>query len=116
MNNSQTLTFATLRQANLERLRNTPKFAKCQDWTPSQWLQAVVGELGELANKMKKADRGDFETVDEQINNDIAIAKEMADVQTYLDLLAHHLHIDLAGATINKFNEISLRYGSDVRL
>jgi NTP pyrophosphatase (non-canonical NTP hydrolase) len=116
MNNSQNLTFAALRQANAKRLVNTPKFAKSRHWTRSQWLQALVGEVGELANKMKKADRGDFASVEEQIENEIDIAKELADVQTYLDLLSQHMRIDLAGATINKFNEVSLRVGSDVFL
>jgi len=25
------------------------------NWTPADWLQAVVGELGELANELKKS-------------------------------------------------------------
>lgn len=110
------LNLAVLRAANIERLNNTPKYAKTLDWTPSQWLQALVGEVGELANKMKKADRGDFETIEDGIENEIAIAKELADVQCYLDLLAFKLRVDLSQATISKFNEISDRVGSVIKI
>ena len=54
------LTFNVLRRANELRLAS-PKYARCEDeWLPAHWMQATVGELGELANIMKKVDRGDF--------------------------------------------------------
>ncbi len=37
-------------------------------------------------------------------------------VVTYLDLLAHRAGIDLAAATISKWNRVSERVGSSVRL
>lgn len=66
------LSFATLRAANLQRL---PQFKNAKgershptddgsDWTPAEWLQAVVGELGEAANVMKKIRRGDMSAAD----------------------------------------------------
>jgi NTP pyrophosphatase (non-canonical NTP hydrolase) len=45
-----------------------------------------------------------------------AARKELADVVTYLDLLAFQLNIDLGDAVIQKFNEVSIRVGSTVRL
>src|SRR5689334_18053857 len=111
------LTFNTLRNANIARL---PQFKNCHgepahskpdgsDWSPSQWLQAVVGELGEFANIRKKYERGDLTFVEYE-----ALArKELADVQTYLDILAmrcldsngapHPTGVDLGRATIAKF-------------
>ncbi len=92
------------------------------DWSPAQWLQAVVGELGEYANLRKKYERGDLSLTEFTV----MARKELADVQTYLDLLAMRCldtkegglgsGIDLGQATIDKFNEVSHRIGSDVRL
>lgn len=106
------LDFEELRLKSVERLQNTPAFEKCLDWDHSKWLQALVGEVGELANVLKKIDRGDFAYV---LKAD-EIEKELADIQIYLDLLAHTLCVDLSNATINKFNEVSDRVGSDVKL
>ncbi len=114
------LTFNALRGANTARL---PQFKNKHgqlahskpdgsDWTPAQWLQAVMGELGEYANVRKKFERGDL-NADEFMQE---AAKELADVQTYLDILAMQLGIDLGEATMDKFNEVSERVGSTVRL
>ena len=86
------ITFDTLRGANSARL---PQFKNKHgalahgrpdgsDWTPAQWLQAVVGELGEYANIRKKFERGDLNFKQYEVE----AAKELADVQTYLDILA----------------------------
>lgn len=104
------LSFNTLRAANAARLKHS-KYSRCEDdWTPAHWMQATVGELGELANLLKKVDRGDF-ALDEVRAE---IAREFADVQTYLDIMAMKLDIDLGQATVDKFNEISNRIGSRV--
>jgi len=108
--NHQHLTFDTLRGANVARLKDS-KYKLCEsEWTPAHWMQATVGELGELANIMKKIDRGDF-TLEEARP---AIAKELADVQTYLDIMAYKLGVNLGIATKEKFNEISDRIGSPI--
>jgi NTP pyrophosphatase (non-canonical NTP hydrolase) len=44
------------------------------------------------------------------------IADELADVLTYLDLLAATLGVDLGHATAQKFNEISERVGFPDRI
>lgn len=104
------LSFRTLRGANTQRIKAS-KFRRCEDeWTPAHWMQATVGELGELANLLKKVDRGDF-TLDEVRQE---IADEFADVQTYLDIMAMKLGIDLGRATADKFNAVSARIGSRV--
>jgi hypothetical protein len=129
------LSFAALRGANTARL---PQFKNKHgglahsepdgsDWSPAQWLQAMVGELGEFANIRKKFERGDLSR-DEY---ELAARKELADVQIYLDILAmraldgvfcgrvtetHPTGVDLGRAVIEKFNEVSVRVDSNVRL
>lgn len=75
-------------------------------------LMAVTGELGELANLRKKVLRGDL--TPEQAQQETA--DELADVQTYLDILAFRLGVDLGAATASKFNRVSERVGCDVHL
>ncbi len=113
------LTFQRLRAANFARLQHfkdangTPVHsASGHDWTPSQWFNALVGEVGEYAGWAKKFDRGD---IDEATFKREA-AKELADIQTYLDILAARIGVDLAKATVEKFNEVSQRIGSEVTL
>jgi len=116
----QKLTFSDLRAANIARL---PLFKNSKgviahakpdgsDWTPAEWLEAVIGELGEYANERKKYRRGDRTL--EEFN--ILARKELADVLIYLDLLAFQLGIDLGEAIVEKFNEVSDRVGCDVKL
>jgi NTP pyrophosphatase (non-canonical NTP hydrolase) len=115
-----TLTFNQLREANKARL---PQFRNRRglrahrepdgsDWLLSAWSNAVCGELGEAANIIKKIEREDM-TLDEARED---LANELADVQTYLDLLAFRAGIDLGAATVKKFNAVSVRVGSDVHL
>lgn len=86
------LTFANLRAANLARL---PLFKNSKggaahstkdgsDWSPAQWLQAALGELGEYATEREMFEQG-FSTFGAYAN---AARKELADVATYLDILA----------------------------
>lgn len=111
------LTFAELRAANIARrdelLRvKMPNFRPENEWSLNDWMTALTGEIGEIANLLKKVKRGDF-TLDEAR---LDIATEIADAQTYLDLLAHRADIDLAAATIMKWNEVSRRVGLPHRI
>jgi NTP pyrophosphatase (non-canonical NTP hydrolase) len=114
------LTFNMLRVANTARL---PEFknkhgglahskSDGSDWSPAQWLQAVVGELGEYANLRKKFERGDIDAAEFWRE----ARDELADVATYLDILAMQLGIDLGMAITEKFNRVSVRVGSTVRI
>lgn len=117
---SKGLSFRILRQANLKRL---PEFKNNKgqqahskkdgsDWTPSQWVQAVLGELGEYANFRKKFERGDINELEfKQFASD-----ELADVIIYLDILSYRLGIDLEDAVRDKFNKTSKKVGSQVYL
>ena len=115
------LTFNTLRSANLARVvqfKNArgeyshPLTLGLDNWTPADWITAVVGELGELANILKKVKRGDFALAEKRQE----IADELADTQIYLDLLAASLSVDLGLATMEKFNRVSRRIESGVMI
>lgn len=109
------LTFRTLRDANIKRLplfkNNKGVLAHSKkdgsDWSPAQWLQAIVGELGEYANLRKKVERGDI-TFEEAKP---LLADELADVVIYLDILATQLGITLGEAVMQKWNKTSIKAG-----
>lgn len=113
------LTFADLREANIARI---PQFkdkhgrhvhnADGSDWSLSQWFQALAGEVGEYANIAKKFERGDLDEDEFRLLG----GKELADVQTYLDILAFRINIDLGAATVAKFNEVTERVGASIYL
>lgn len=111
MSNQTFLTFKYFRQANRKRcIKWHPE--GIHSWSASDWLTAVTGELGELSSliKMKNRERdglpgNKFSPTKQQI------AEEVADVVTYIDLLAEYYGIDLDDALIKKFNEVSDRLG-----
>lgn len=101
------LSFNKLRETNVRRCNEA--FRPLEDWTPTDWGCALAGEVGEACNLLKKMLRG--EPVDKE-----DVANELADVQTYLDLLAARLDIDLGAAVVRKFDIVSRRRGSDIFL
>lgn len=102
------LSFNTLRGGNVERVgqfknRHGEKAHDKNDgsdWSPAQWLQATIGELGEYANIRKKHERGDLDAKEFYK----LASEELADVVIYLDLLAEQLGINLGHAVMQKFN------------
>lgn len=114
------LTFDQLRQANVARLplfkngKGEPAHSQPDgsDWCLAQWSNAVLGELGEAANIIKKIERGDLSLEEARP----LLAKEYADVQTYLDILAFRTGVDLGEATRSKWNEVSRRVGCDLSI
>lgn len=75
----------------------------------SDWACALSGEVGEACNLIKKKNRGDIIS-----NKDIG--KEIADAVIYAAFLAERLDIDLEKAVRDKFNEVSDRVGSKIKL
>jgi len=117
------LTFAEVRAANVRRCETS--FHPLNEWSPSEWACAMAGEAGEACNEVKKLCR--LAVTPEQIppgsaaaaeagTRTAAIADELADVVCYVDLLAARLGIDLAEAIRSKFNHVSAKVGSAVRL
>lgn len=73
-------------------------------WRRDEWMTALSSEVGELAQLLKRGRRQGNPTNQE-------IGDEMADILTYLDLLAQHLHVDLTAALVRKWNLVSERVG-----
>lgn len=118
---AETLTFQHFHYENISRCDES--FPGCGEWTNADWFMALVGEIGELGNLLKKVRRGDPD-VTTRLGDDIVpnaemrqrIADELADCQTYLDLLAGVLNVNLEKALRRKFNEVSERVGSERKL
>ena len=100
-----------LRNANTRRCPEFHAGIGVEIWGPMQWGCALAGEAGELCNELKKLER-DGDTPERKRK----IEDEMADVLCYLDLTAARLGIDLESITRRKFNAVSDRIGSKVRL
>lgn len=118
--NLPVLSFAALRAANVARLplfknsHGEPAHSEPDgsDWSLGEWCTAVTGELGEAANLIKKVKRGDLSMVRARP----LLAKEFADVVTYLDILAFRAGIDLGDVTAAKWDEVSARIEIPLRI
>lgn len=135
------LTFAKLREANIERAAYWHKPGSVP-WTLADWSNATVGEDGEkleavfdllaiacygnvklglVANAIKKARRHETgvsqasgpQNLEQALK---AVANEIGDVATYLDLLAHACGLRLEDCIRDTFNRVSDRENMPVRL
>lgn len=91
-------------------------FVRCQAfghsvaaWPPQLWALALAGETGELCNLIKKRFRGD--TIPDRMIQD-----EIADVFIYLDLLCSRMGFDFRELLMSKFNEVSKKVDSRIKL
>jgi NTP pyrophosphatase (non-canonical NTP hydrolase) len=99
-----------LSKANAERMKVTPAYQKCrEEWNLADWSNALAGETGELCNIVKKIRRGDDIDVKDA-------GKELADIVIYADLLATQLGLDLSECIVQKFNEVSDRVHSSIKI
>lgn len=127
------VTFDAIRHANERRCKET--FHDVESWSASDWGNAMAGEFGEVAGelleinnltlqffkKMKACDsikkmlrqmQGDAKYEDLKSK----LAKELADVVLYADMLSCKMGINLGEAVREKFNEVSEKRGSQIRL
>lgn len=88
------------------------------DWTLSDWLTALAGELGEAANLIKKLNRhrdqipgNRPEETTEALT--AQLADELADIAIYLDLLSQAAGFDLTQIRDAKFKKTSRKIGYD---
>lgn len=87
-----------------------PEFKGGPQWTPQTWALALAGEAGEVAGAvLGKFEQGKPITLDD-------IGDEIADVVLYADLLAQRLGLSLEDVVRRKFNRVSERIGSSVRI
>lgn len=107
------ISFAGLRAANVPRVRCFGH--ELNEWTESQWSNAIAGEVGELCNMTKKRSRapGANERVGKTTPTVEDIANECADIVIYTDLMAASVGVDLGAAVLAKFNAVSAKLGPD---
>lgn len=79
---------------------------KERSWPADKWVLAVLGELGELANLLKKVERRDL-TLEAA---SVSLRKECADVVTYGFALMTCLGGDMEHELTSKFDEVSRRW------
>src|SRR4051812_18793778 len=112
------LTFKRLRQANIKRCKKYFP-GHLEKWTPAEWGCAIAGEVGEALNLIKKLHRGDTTTYEKgklvPLDKE-TVGREFADAIAYIDLCAASMKIDLDKVTRIKFNEVSKRVGSKIKL
>lgn len=126
---SEDLTFRGLRDANVRRCEDV--FHSLESWSATDWANAVAGELGEVGTellallalcntvkKLRRLDGADFrlDTIEARDQLRAKIAEELADVVIYADLACARVGHSLESAVRSKFNLVSERRGSGVRL
>lgn len=108
---------ATFSERNRRRCEATNGFNhKLDDWSLSDWITAITGEIGEAANIVKKLNRirdgipgNKKEETKEELEH--ALYDELADVYIYLDLLAQRVGMNLHGHVEVKFQRTSKKIG-----
>jgi hypothetical protein len=73
----------------------------------------MAGEAGEACNVSKKIIRGDYADLSDGYGD---LLDEVADAVIYADLVCQQLGVPLAVAVARKFNKVSERVGSEVKL
>ena len=111
------LTFDQLSRAH--HARQEDSFRHTRSLTLGDWACALAGEVGEACNYIKDLRRE--QTVRSVGASEMKlyremIAKELANVVSYTELLAMQLGIDLGKAVTEKFNEVSDCIDSEVKL
>lgn len=104
------LTIKKFQKINARRSRKV--FPQCKSWSLAEWSNALAGEAGEACNLTKKMAR-DGRSIEKERKE---LGKEIADVVCYCCLLATAAGIDLEKAVIQKFNEVSDRKKSKIKL
>ena len=102
-------------QRNRRRCESASGFNhRLDSWSMSDWMVAVLGELGEAANIVKKLNRvrdgipGNTTTADELRDK---LSLEIADAYIYLDLLCQAEGINLQASVEKAFNGKSQQIG-----
>ena len=107
--------FEEFSQANRARCESPKGFNHpLSGWSTSDWMTALVGEVGEAANIVKKLNRvrdgvpGNKLTPDELRAQ---LRRELGDVFVYLVLMAQSLGFSIEDAAVEVFNSKSAEIG-----
>lgn len=114
------MTFGQFSEANRERCESPQGFNHpLHGWSSSDWMTALVGEVGEAANVVKKLNR----VRDGVPGNKLSalelrdqLRKELGDVYVYLDLMCQSLGFSIADAAAEVFNAKSTEIGYPKKL
>lgn len=107
-------------QQNRERCESKTGFNhSLSAWSTSDWIVAVLGELGEAANVVKKLNRAR----DGVAGNDTDVTQlreelkcELADTFIYLDLLVQHVGFQLSEIVPGVYNRKSEKIGYKTKM
>lgn len=115
------LDFDQLRETNAARCAHWhPGFPHDEEWTLSDWSNAMAGEMGEAANVVKKIRRVETGNPGKHdgARDDLVtkLGEELADVILYADLLAAKAGLDLGEEIRRKFDAVSEREGFPERM
>jgi NTP pyrophosphatase (non-canonical NTP hydrolase) len=120
MSNAAELTYRRMSRMNRARCEDPTGFNhKIDSWSTSDWITAVMGELGEAANVIKKLNRirdGVRGNTLTEAELRMKLEAELADVDIYLDLLFQSLGLDRAACVIRTWDAKSKQIGYLCRL
>lgn len=119
------LTFGRLQAIDAQRARKWHE--DMEPWSGADWSNAMQGEAGEAGNVVKKMRRIEtkrrrmFEVMSDEDSREYnllrqSLAEELADTIIYAAILADFYGIDLGGAVVEKFNDVSELRGFEERL
>lgn len=102
--------------ANLDSIRKRLReFAQDRDWSqfhsPKNLVMALVGEVGELVEEFQWLTEDESRRLSE--DRKARVQEEVADVQTYLIMIAEKLEIDLLSAVDQKISQNEAKYPVD---
>lgn len=109
------MTFGEFSHANRLRCEAPNGFKHpLSGWSTSDWMTALVGEVGEAANIVKKLNHvrdgvPGNKLTEPQLRHELR--KELGDVFVYLDLMCQSLGFNLAEAAAEVFNAKSDEIG-----
>ena len=114
------ITFKEFSQQNRARCEHPQGFHHpLSSWSTSDWMTAMVGEVGEAANVVKKLNRVRDGVPGNKVSADelrAMLRRELGDVFIYLDLMAQSCGFNIADAAIEVFNAKSEDIGYPVTL
>lgn len=109
------MTFEEFSEANRARCESSQGFNHpLHGWSTSDWMTALMGEVGEAANVVKKLNRYRDGVPGNKVSEAelrAMLRRELGDVFVYLDLTAQSLGFSIAAAALEVFNAKSAEIG-----
>jgi NTP pyrophosphatase (non-canonical NTP hydrolase) len=110
MKKKEELTFKKFQKINAKRSIEIYPDNKFDEYF---YAMALAGEVGEACNILKKIKRGSKKQDEKSLEE---LRHELGDIATYLALLADRLGVQLDKCIIEKFNLVSEKFLSKIKL